>query len=760
MNALVDFEAINRRLMQALDHHVARWLPDGKRDGHEYRALNPTRGDRNIGSFSINLNTGTWADFATDDKGSDPVSLYAYLFTGNDQGRAAKELAAELGMSSGKTEEQSENRSDGRGSLWIPTLPSAGHAVDPPVAHVRRGRPEAVWTYRNEDGTIIGYVCRFRTSDGGKEILPLTWCRNILTGQCEWRWMAQAKPRPLYGLDVLAKKRESTVLIVEGEKCAEAGRIELPEFAVITWPGGSRATAKADWKPLAGRRIIIWPDCDAQLDREGNLLPESRQPGMMAAERVASILTAMDCDVRFVKIPKPGEKPSGWDIADAIAEGMKGESLHEHIMANLGKRNVLPAAGPGEDDSWRRKLFRREGRLIDCRENIYLILKHHPVWRNVLWIDEFSIRLVKRKPAPWDKVERFGEEVEWDHNDDFNLGLWLAQNERLIVRSADNLAAAAGWAASEHKWHPVRQYFEGLEWDRVERLDGWLSSFVGVRDSEYVRAVSRMFMIGMVARICKPGCIMRTMPIFEGKQYQGKSSVLRILGGKWFGDSPIDLNNKDSFQLIQGKMLYEIAELDAFNKAETTRIKSFISSPVDRFRAPYERAPRDWPRQTVFVGTTNQSQYFKDQTGNSRYWPIQVDDAIDIDGLMSTRDQLFAEAVHRFKAGERWHPTRKEHLDMFEPEQHSREIEELWEGLIGKWLDHQKKDRVTATEILLDCLQVEVAKIDGMRSMSMRIGIVMHRLGWMRKREGGKSRGYYYVKAVTPDKEEKRHVPF
>ncbi len=754
MKTAVDFDTVNRHLMQGLDSHVSKWLPGGKRNGHEYRALNPTRSDDRIGSFSINLNTGEWADFATDDRGRDPVSLYAYLFTRNEQGRAAKELAEELGIG------EVWQGQPGHGSLWIPVVPVPLMLPEPPKAHLRRGRPEAIWTYRDERGAILGYVCRFKNSGGGKEILPLTWCRNSITDQCEWRWMAQPRPRPLYGLDRLASRPDAVVLVVEGEKCADVGQEQLPDFAVVTWPGGARAVEKADWSPLKGRRVIVWPDCDAQQDKGGKLMPEAKQPGVLAAEKIAHRLKGMGCEASIVKIPGPGKKPSGWDIFDAVQEGLKGKPLGDFIIGNLRR----PAqAGPdmaafGDGDSWRYQLLRKDDRLIDCRENIYLILKHHPLWRDLLWVDEFSIRLVKRRPAPWDAEQGFEEGADWDHNDDLRLGLWLAQNERLIIRSADNLSAAVGWAASESPWHPVRQYFDSLEWDRESRLESWISSFVGVKSTEYVRKVSSMFLIGMVARIYRPGCIMRAMPIFEGSQYQGKSSVLRILGGKWFGDSPIDLNNKDSFQLIQGKMLYEIAELDAFNRAETTRIKSFISSPVDRFRAPYERSPRDWPRQTVFVGTTNQSQYFKDQTGNSRYWPLQVKEGVDIDGLAMIRDQLFAEAVARFRSGERWHPTRDEQHRLFEPEQRSREIEDPWEYLIIKWLGEISKEKVTACEVLTECLKVEVSKFDSMKTMSSRVGTVMNRLGWERKRETTGARGYYYQKPGNT--KEKGIVPF
>jgi predicted P-loop ATPase len=393
-------------------------------------------------------------------------------------------------------------------------------------------------------------------------------------------------------------------------------------------------------------------------------------------------------------------------------------------------------------------LLRKDDKLIDCRENVYLMLKHHPAFAGVVWVDDFARRLVKRMPAPWDDPRAFRPGMDWDENEHLRLVLWLAQQERLLVRSAENLSASVAWAGTENRWHPVQAYLDGLVWDGISRVDQWLTDFLGVRLSPYSAKAGRFFLIGMIARVFEPGCAMRAMPILEGEQFRGKSTAVRILGGEWFGDTPIDLNNKDAYQLIQGRWLYEIAELDSFNRAETTRIKSFISSPEDRFRAPYDRAPRDWKRQVVFVGTTNQDEYFKDQTGNTRYWPLRVEEMerINLDGLRIARDQLFAEALTLYRAQERWHPTRDEQQALFEPEQAAREIVDPWQGLIYDYLKRSTFMRVTTTEILEDLMKVERGKIDGTRQMATRVGIAMKRLGWHKKRETNVSRGYYYAR--------------
>lgn len=153
---------------------------------------------------------------------------------------------------------------DGEACPWVPILPVPGQAGEPSRAHIKRGVPERTWCYRDAAGNTLGYVCRFKNSTGGKEILPLVYARHDKTGATEWRWMAFPEPRPLYGLDRLAAMPDAVVLLVEGEGCADAAADRLPEYAVVTWPGGGKAVKKADWRPLAGRKVIAWPDADAK----------------------------------------------------------------------------------------------------------------------------------------------------------------------------------------------------------------------------------------------------------------------------------------------------------------------------------------------------------------------------------------------------------------------------------------------------------------------------------------------------------------
>ncbi|MGZ8164096.1 MAG: VapE domain-containing protein [Methylobacter sp.] len=748
----INFEQINAIALASFESLLRQWLPDGKKSGAEYASVNPTRNDGHAGSFSINIHKGVWSDFASGDSGSDPISLYAYLFHNNDQGAAAKELGELLGVDNKAPAPKAEKPKKPK-SEWVAILPPVD-VPEPNKAHLVRGVPESMWCYRNFDGQAIGYMYRFKTSDGGKEVLPLTWCRNSLTGAEEWRWMGFKEPRYLYGLDRLADKPNATVLITEGEKCADAAHEQLPELACLTWPGGSKAVSKIDWKPLAGRKVVIWPDCDAQMDKSGVLLEESQQPGVMAAAKIADILLALGCRVWMMAIPKPGERVSGWDIADIIESGLKEAPLAEYIRA---KSRLLAVAGFGDEDlpgpdnkfnlseDWKAGLIEKpRGGLEDCRENVYLILLRHPLWQGVIGWNDFTRRIEKIKPTP------FGSSAgEWKTSDDYETGLWLAQQCGLLLKSEGTIIAGVAMCADKNKFHPPRDWIEALPvWDKTPRLEYFISDSTGCEHNRYSQLVGKYFMIGMVARIFKPGCPMQYMPILEGLQGIGKSSLWRAIGGEWFQDTPLKLGDKDAYMQLNGTLVYEIAEMDSFNKAESTLVKGFITQENDRFREPYGRRPVDNPRQCVFVGTTNHGEYLKDTTGNRRFWPIKAIN-IDLEQLKANREQLFAEAFFRFKAGERWHPDRKEEREHFVPEQDARRIVDPWLYPLQDYLeDVENRLRVdfTTTDLLLGALKVELNKIDGNRGMATRVGNLMAELGWERKRRTTGRREWAYVR--------------
>lgn len=737
----LDFKAVSAAALNQIESLLVSWLPDGKRAGHEYIARNPTRGDAKPGSFAINLNNCKWSDFATGDKGGDAISLYAYLH-GIRQMEAAKEVAAQIGFSLDPLKpapKEKKSRTD-----WVPVLPVPAEAGDYPKAHIKRGRPDAHWEYRNLSGELLGLIYRFTNSDGGKEILPCVYARHP-SGAAEWRWMAFPEPRPLY---VPGALREGvTRLIVEGEKCADVAHRLLPDYDAATWPGGSKAVDKVDWSLFsAGDKVLLWPDCDAQTDKSGALLPASRQPGVLAMQKIAEILTAQGCKVRTLEISAPGEKPSGWDIADAVDEGMDTAALLGFIRGNQRKTESaesISTAGPATAEAWTKALFLHNGNFRECRENVYQLLLNHPEWTGCLGMDEFSNSIRARLDSP----TGLKAGASWDEDQDFKLGLWMAKHLSLFIKADGMISSGVRAAAIQNSFHPVREWLDSLKWDGVSRIERWLSDFAGVSDTPYSRLVARYFIIGMVARIYRPGCKMDTALILEGLQGEGKSTIARALAGEWFSDTTFVMGDKDSFMALRGKWAYELAELDSFNRSESTRAKAFISSSVDSYRAPYDRISKDHPRQCVFIGTTNQYEYFKDASGNRRYWPVLCLGELNPAGLREMREQLFAEAVDLFHAGERWHPSKEEQINLFTPEQEQRELDDPWMIAIHDWIKYKcTDDQVTSLDILCGALKMEVSKIDGARQASMRVGVCMRKLGWGKSRRTSGLREWVYTK--------------
>lgn len=307
--------------------------------------------------------------------------------------------------------------------------------------------------------------------------------------------------------------------------------------------------------------------------------------------------------------------------------------------------------------------------------------------------------------------------------------------------------------AEESPFHPVRDYLDGLEWDQTERLPTFFADFCEVPQSEFSAAFAHNFFVQAVARIYKPGCKAQLMLVLEGEQGRRKSTLAEVLAGPEnyvdLGASPSD---KDFYQIIQGKWLIEISEMASFARAETSMIKRAVSVAVDHFRQSYGRNAESFPRECVFFGTVNNSDWQRDETGARRYMPLWVGD-INIDAITDMRDQLWAEAVAKFRDGQPWHVLPKEAKD----QQESRYLEDVWAESIHHWLDgHGRFDQyatnmpakiqtTTCSEILWRAVNVEQRRQD--RASQTRVGNFMRRLGWERKRKRvGKTMIWQYIR--------------
>lgn len=410
--------------------------------------------------------------------------------------------------------------------------------------------------------------------------------------------------------------------------------------------------------------------------------------------------------------------------------------------------------------------------VLPTLPNVYCILTRHPQWKDVIAYDEFAVAVVKRRPPPFPNGAGKGE---WNDLDDGRLHLWLAQNFGIEAR--DKVIDRAVVNAAEHaRFHPVREYLSGLKWDGAQRLREWLQAYLGAesrwylpktgefidvkRDEnnrlpplppeavDYTGLVGKKFLIGAVARVYDPGCKNDCVLLLEGRQGQGKSSAAGVLADPWFTAQQIKIGDKDTYEVMRGQWFVELAELDALSRADVAAAKAFFSRSTDRFRSAYGRRAANVPRQGVFVGTVNHFQYLRDSSGNRRYWPVRCA-RVDLKDLGEERDQLWAEALHRYRAREPWWVMPEERL-VFEAEQDARYVGDAWEAKIVSWLEGKGKDQpapiqsASTTEIMAWALSLEPAK--WAQAEQIRIGNIMERIGWDRRRDTTGARQWRYYR--------------
>lgn len=362
------------------------------------------------------------------------------------------------------------------------------------------------------------------------------------------------------------------------------------------------------------------------------------------------------------------------------------------------KRARLRASG-GE---WRVHLLasKTEQQPRPMLANALLALRDAPEWRGVIGYDDFSLTIMLLRPPPWQRGP-FAP-GRWKDVYDGLVAEWM-QRQGIAV-SEGVAAAAVRVAASERPYHPVRDYLNGLAWDKKNRLENFATVYLGTADTRYSATVGRSIFLTGVARVMDPGCKADHIPILEGEQGTFKSSVLDTLFSPWFSDDLAELGSKDAQMQMAGTWCVEIAELASMRRAEVEKVKAFASRRIDRYRPSYGRTVLEAPRQCVCVGTTNAERYLKDETGGRRFLPLHCG-RIDLTGVKRDRDQLWAEAVGLYRDGAQWWLDPDE-LQAARVEQEERFAEDAWADDVAAYV--ADKDEVSVVAILEHlCVPVE-----------------------------------------------------
>lgn len=303
------------------------------------------------------------------------------------------------------------------------------------------------------------------------------------------------------------------------------------------------------------------------------------------------------------------------------------------------------------NDEWKAELeYTKSGKLLCNISNIILILENDPALAGHIVHDLFTGMDSAKDGLPWNKNAN-----QWTDTDDANLRVWLEKH--YDITGKEKIADALTAVLTRHSYHPIRDYLNGLTWDGVPRLDKIIIDYMGAEDSELNRAMSRKHFVAAVARVFNPGCKYDYCLIMSGAEGIGKSTLLRVMGGKWFNDSITTLEGKEGMEQLRRAWVVELGELSSIKRSDVEQVKAHLSKQVDIYRAAYARRVLEHPRQCVFCGTTNEALFLKGDTGNRRFWVIPVVAELRkykdwSEAIRRDRDQLWAEAVHYYKQGE------------------------------------------------------------------------------------------------------------
>lgn len=640
------FEVIGARLLGNAADTLAAWLPKGRRQGREW-CLGSLGGEPGQ-SLKINIDSGKWQDFSTGEKGGDLISLYAALH-GLNQGDALQQLGGDDLNVPHRTNGAAPAIRQIAEDLHTPELIKP--PADLPVQlshfrHARYGSPAHTYLYRDTAGALLYVVARYE-SEEGKSFAPFTW------DGARWRMKAAPRPRPLYGLERL-EALTRRVVIVEGEKAADALQRLVTRSPIITWPGGANNWRYADWSVLAGRQVLVWPDADP--------------PGVAAAQGIAGILLGLGCRVERVDVEGLAD---GYDAADLLAgESASSASLNEFLKPRL--RPVEPPKEPAEPQRVEapgpiEKAPRRAPPAQYSMANDYeLAVDRRGIINSAGNVGRLVAGLIHSGAIPpmwWDEFlqRRMTDEGEWQDADEERLLMFINSDLNLHQLTKQHVQAATNVYARNHPRDCVADWVKRLHWDGESRLEDFMARAFGASPAAltghdaaaYLAAVGRCFLMGIVARVLRPGCQLDYLPVFEGPQGAKKSKALRLIGGEWHAEVHEDIRNKDFYLSLAGKILVEISEFQSFKRGDIEMVKAVITRPTDRYRVPFARTAADHPRRCAFAASTNDYRWNMDPTGARRFWPIRCG-VLDLEWIEVNREQLFAEATQRVLDGQSW----------------------------------------------------------------------------------------------------------
>jgi predicted P-loop ATPase len=411
--------------------------------------------------------------------------------------------------------------------------------------------------------------------------------------------------------------------------------------------------------------------------------------------------------------------------------------------------------------AWIEALRKDDGKISNSEATLVRAIETCPEIGSAIAFDTRRGRRIAQRSGPW------GDAGPW--TDAMTARLVIYFQQLGIPARPERLETALIAVADENHVDPLGDWLSSLRWDGTPRLEKWLVTYAGAKDTPAVRLIGKKFLVGMMARATKPGCQMDYALAEEGEQAKGKSTLARILGGEYFaGDLP-DFHSRDAQQIVTSSLVIEIADLAALGRSSLEKFKAFMTQTHDTFIPKWGRHPVKRPRWGVFILSVNPTGagYLADSTGNRRAWPVEIG-TVKAAELARDRDQLFAEALDRLANGAKWWPEGEAEWALLKGEQEAREVEDAWTPIIAEWLENDKTGWPTlvaqakelnkarkavgedekplwlTTAVIAHCaLHVPLGQIE--RGTTMRIGTIMKKLDYPRRQQRvGKRRIWIY----------------
>lgn len=572
------------------------------------------------------------------------------------------------------------------------------------------GENQGFWEYTDLTEKVVCYVVRTKKANGNKSFYPLT----LQNGKWIKKWFPEVNgksvPKPIYNIRSLVNFPDKPVLIVEGEKTADAGIELFPEFNVITWMGGSQSTKTVVLDILNGRNIYFLPDND--------------KSSFEAMELLYKRLEGKASCLRLVDIRKLGVREK-WDIADIEHGEVDFQDVRDLVFSAQPIKPELNLM-----DSSKFPSLSEKGRILNTSDNT----KHQLDFYNI----KAKYNLVTNRIEIDDKSKKYSTTNEYDCH--------LANISDLCVKNGVpkiDLDKHLLLIADENRYSPVIDFIESKPWDGTSRLESFINT-VDALDNNLFRILINKWMIGAIAAaytdvgVSLPGVL-----VFQGEQGLGKTqwfkSLLPNSHQHLLKDGlTLDPNNKDSVMSCLSVWLGELGELDAtFSKSAISYLKSFITKSIDYFRPHYGRTEKQFPRRTIYFGSVNNGNYLVDDTGNRRWWTISVKFINWRHGL--DMQQVWAEYKSLFDSGASYQLDEDEFKLLNESNKNYEVIEPLDEKIqtMFDW-EHHSRRFVTCSEILF-----EMGYEKPTRAETNKLATILNKIG-LKKGEGRQRRSYWF----------------